>query len=188
MIVFDFDKTLTDNDTLFGFYKEVHPKGLSFKLKQVALLFVAVAMKLKIIGNDHLKKAGIFLFLKGRSETGIREAAKRYAKNIKLNPIYDSDFLLASPSKRIIISASFDLYLKELFPEEQIIGSTLHYKDGKVKGLKENAYGVQKNHMLKKLGVIEIDCLYTDSYSDKPLMDISKRVYLVRSGKKERIK
>lgn len=188
MIVFDFDKTLTDKDTLFGFYKEVHPKGLSFSLKRMALLAVAVAMKLKIVGNDNLKKVGVFLFLKGRSETKIREAAKRYAKNIKLNPIYDSDFLLACPSKRIIISASFDLYLKELFPTEQIIGSTLTFKDEKVHSLGTNAYGNQKNELLKKMGVIQIDCLYTDSYSDKPLMDISKSVFLVRNGKKEKIK
>ena len=34
----------------------------------------------------------------------------------------------------------------------------------------------------------EIEALYTDSYSDKPLMDISKTVYLVKGKRLKKIK
>jgi hypothetical protein len=34
----------------------------------------------------------------------------------------------------------------------------------------------------------EIDDLYTDSFNDKPLMDISKNVYLVKGNKIKKIK
>ena len=34
----------------------------------------------------------------------------------------------------------------------------------------------------------EIDSFYTDSYNDQAMMDISKKVYLIKNGKGKRIK
>jgi hypothetical protein len=55
VIVFDFDKTLTKKDTLFGFYKFVSVNNLSFKFKRLILLFFSILYKLRIIKNNQLK-------------------------------------------------------------------------------------------------------------------------------------
>ena len=68
IIVFDFDKTLTFKDTLFGFYKIVNKNSSIFLIKRLLLLIGAFLYKFKIIDNDSLKSFGIFLFLKGKDK------------------------------------------------------------------------------------------------------------------------
>jgi len=43
-------------------------------------------------------------------------------------------------------------------------------------------YGKQKADALKKLGIYKINTLYTDSYSDKPLMKMADQVKLINNG------
>ena len=57
-----------------------------------------------------------------------------------------------------------------------------------MKGLKKNLYASAKNKELLKHGIDHIDILYTDSFSDKPLMDISDKVFLIKNGNKSLIK
>lgn len=188
MIIFDFDKTLTDNDTLFGFYKEANKDSVFFQLKRFILIGFAIASKLKLLNNLQLKKIGIYLFLKGKTQKEIEKTAKDYASIIRLNSIYSTDFLSCPKQERIIISASFEVYLKELFPGENIIGARLAYNQQKVIGIERNMFGKDKPLALQKMDIETFDCLYTDSYSDRPLMDIAGRVYLVENGNKRKIK
>lgn len=186
--VFDFDKTLTNHDTLFGFYRAANKKSYSFLMKRTLFLGVALFYKLKIINNDQLKKFGVFLFLKGKSREHIREIAKEYANQISLNNIYKNNFLKYSENQRIIISASFEDYLRFLFPNENVIASSLKYKNGIVVGIERNMFGNAKPESLIKEGINKIGVFYTDSFSDKPLMEYSIQVYLVKSGFEKRIK
>ena len=183
VVVFDFDKTLTYNDTLFGFYKITNKPNFSYYVKRVLLIVSAICYKLKIINNDRLKKIGISLFLKGKDKQYIDQKAKIYASSIKLNEIYKNDFLKYSNEDRIIVSASFIEYLKPLFPNDDIICSTLKYSPSdKVINLHENVYAEQKRVALENQGIVHIDILYTDSYSDKALMNISNKTFLIKNG------
>lgn len=150
-------------------------------------MFAALGTKLKILKNKQLKEAGVFLFLRGKSHKTIQKAARKFANEIKLNSIYKSDFLNTESSKRMIISASFEIYLKELFPDEKIIATRLEFRNDKVIGLKKNIYGMQKKRMIENMGIKEIECLYTDSYSDRPLMEVSKQICLINNGTKKKI-
>lgn len=189
IIVFDFDKTLTYKDTLYGFYEAVSGDTPSFKVKYVLFLFIAILAKVKLISNDSLKKFGIKLFLKGKHKNKINKKGKEYASSIKLNRIYSEDFKKIPSKNKIIVSASFEEYLKPVFPDHLIIGSKILFdKNGRVKGLDRNLYGERKLTFLHYTGVEYIDVLYTDSYADKPLMEISKCVYLVKGNKKKLIK
>lgn len=183
MVVFDFDKTLTDKDTLYGYYKEADGNHPYFLFKRVALIFAAVLYKVGFIDNTQLKKFGVFLFLKDKPLEEIQKKAATYASKIRLNTVYSEHFLATPKNKRIIISASLDVYLSALFPEEAIVGTNLHFNNGKLAGLKRNMYGKQKVRALQQKGIYHIECLYTDSYSDKPLMVIAEQVRLVKNGK-----
>lgn len=182
IVVFDFDKTLTNTDTLFGYYALVNKNGLKFTFKKLFLLSAAIGYKVGIINNDILKQLGVRLFLYGLSKDWLEEKAKDYAKSIKLNRVYYRNFLNTPRENRMIISASLAIYLKKVFPDEKVVGSELTFNQNKVVGLKKNMFGESKKKYLKEEGVNNIDCLYTDSYSDSPVMEISQKVLLVKEG------
>jgi len=185
MVVFDFDKTLTFKDTLIGFYKITNKSNLSYYIKRVLLIMSAICYKLKIISNNRLKKIGLGLFLKGKDKSYIDEKAKMYAASIKLNEIYYKDYLKYPIKDRMIVSASFIEYLKPLFPNEKLLASSLLYSKSEIViGLQDNMYADKKRVALFENGIKHIDLLYTDSYSDKALMEISDKVFLINNGVK----
>lgn len=182
--VFDFDKTLTDHDTVFGFYAAVNGQTLFFRLKTKLLFVAAVLHKIRLIDNSNLKKFGVFLFLRGESRSRLERQALKYAESVQLNDIYKETFLSTCKKKRLIISASFEIYLQMIFPNERVLGSSLIFdEDDKVAGLDINMYGAEKKRQLVAAGISKIDCLYTDSYSDKPLMSLARTTNLVKGGR-----
>jgi phosphoserine phosphatase len=185
MIVFDFDKTLINKDSLFGFYKQVHGQTLLFDIKSYFLILCAFFYKIKLINNTQLKHIGVNLFLKGRSLKEIVQHADEYAKKLKLNEIHEQYFVnhQNNNEKCLIVSAGLYEYISRLYSSELVLASKLAYRDGIVCGLESNLYGKKKEVVLKKLGYNEIDILYTDSFVDKPLMAIAKKVYVVERGK-----
>jgi phosphoserine phosphatase len=178
IVVFDFDKTLTLNDTIAGFYVACN-KNISL-LWKVPYFFVFVCLHvLKKITNDKLKQIGVKIFLKGKTKNKLYAIGEMYAKKIKFNKIYESEYLKKYPTA-IISSASFYEYLQFIFPKKYLLASTLSYNDkNEVVGLKKNMYSNNKVDALKEKKINNIDLLYTDSYSDKPLMDIASITYLV---------
>ncbi|MEL7221759.1 MAG: haloacid dehalogenase-like hydrolase [Bacteroidota bacterium] len=182
MHVFDFDKTLTNQDTLFGFYREASRGDVFFGLKRLLLLGCAILYKINIINNDQLKQVGVYLFLNGKTKDAIAQAAIAYAQQMKLNDIYHNNYLSTPPDERMIISASLEEYLSVVFPQERLLGSSLKYTAGKVSGLKQNMYKQQKATALQALNILRIEKVYTDSFSDQPLMEMAKEVALIKNG------
>ena len=186
VIAFDFDKTLTYKDTLFGFYAEASKSLPVFKMKYPFFLFAAAAYKLGLISNLTLKKTGVWFYLRGLSRDEMKEIGEAYAGKIELNDVYRNELLKYPSEQIIIISASFEDYLKPLFPNHRVVGSRLSYSDeNRVNGISVNMYGEEKKEWLQNQGIKEIDSIYTDSYSDKPLMDMAERTYLVKDGSVE---
>jgi len=181
IVVFDFDKTLTNKDTLFGFYKTVAGNDHGFFAKRIILIAAGVLYKVRLLKNDTLKSIGIKLFVKGKTRCELESAAKKYAKQIEFNDIYFNHYQKADGEKWII-SASPEIYLNLLFPGENVAGTTFNFTEEKAEGLNVNMFGQEKKRFLNGKGVSIIDEFYTDSQSDKPLMDISKKVYIVEKG------
>lgn len=179
--VFDFDKTLTDKDTLFGFYRAAAGSERLFFVKRLLLMAAGVVYKAGGISNDRLKRMGIHLFLKGKTRGELEDAARRYSETIGLNEIYTKHYETADGEKWIV-SASPEIYLKYLFPGEQVAGTTFIFSGEKVTGLDKNMYGGEKKRFLNEQGIRSISELYTDSYSDKPLMDIAEKVFIISEG------
>jgi len=187
IIVYDFDKTLTYNDSLFGFYRCCN-SGFSFYLKTIFFILFIILYRLRFITNDSLKEWGVFLFLKGKKKEYLKTCGKEYFKKIKKNSLYDT--IKNSRNIVYICSASFGEYL-ESFNNSQIkvLGSDLNYDEHDcVVSLKFNCYGHNKLIKLRDFKLNKIDVFYTDSFVDKPVMDISNIVYLVDGDKIKQIK
>lgn len=177
---FDFDKTLTYRDTLFGFFRHCARKNLFYPVKLLLYFTAMVAAKLKLISNTRLKEIGVRLFLAGKSREEIKTCAESYAKTISLNKLYRSlDF--ADGNRYVIVSASFEEYVRMLFPVHvQVIASKLAYEDGKVTGVARNCYAQEKATFVRSEGIETFDCFYTDSISDLVLVKMSRESVVVQ--------
>ena len=184
IVVFDFDKTLTYHDTLLGFFLLAGKKNISYPFKILIYVIVMFFVKFNLLSNIDLKRIGIFLFLKGINKIQLKSVAKEYISKIKFNNLfYEYDF--KSKDKVYIVSASFSEYLKPIFPNNvNVIGSEICYEQDIVSGLKLNCYGLQKQKILKKQGVLFIDTLYTDSFNDFSIASLAKKIIIVSGDKK----
>jgi phosphoserine phosphatase len=187
-VVFDFDKTLTKEDTLVGFYRETSISRTTFNVKLPLLWMAAIFYKIGFISNDTLKKIGVWLYLKGLKKEDIKKFALKYSSKIKLNEIYKNDFLNYPPEDVIIISASFEDYLKPIFSNYKVVGSTLEYDGETLVGMSTNMYGNRKKEWLSNRNIENVEVFYTDSLSDQPVIEISATVYLVDKGSKRELK
>ena len=81
--VFDFDKTLTNRDTLLGFYLFCNRKPKPVLCCSLGLYFVSqVLHKLKLLSNDQLKQIGVWLFLRGQDQGSVESRACEYSTTI----------------------------------------------------------------------------------------------------------
>jgi phosphoserine phosphatase len=188
IFVFDFDKTLTYKDTLLPFFLFTANKDLWFIPKIIIYILMMCLVKLKFITTYKLKTIGILFFLKNISKNEIDEKAALYAKKIKVNKIYeDYKLSLQSDNKVFIVSASFDIYLKYLFYEDNVtlIASSILFDKVFAIGLKYECYGYEKLKKLNQNNIHRINVLYTDSYSDAPIAKISDEICIVKGDKKK---
>ncbi|NMD38306.1 MAG: HAD-IB family phosphatase, partial [Christensenellaceae bacterium] len=98
--------------------------------------------------------------------------------------------------KILIVSASPSFYLNllmNMLPIDAVISTDLEFINGMYTGKfsTKNCYGIEKPkriiQYLNKVG-IEIDyensCSYTDSFSDKPMLDMVKNRYIINASSK----
>lgn len=189
MVVFDFDKTLTYQDSLLGFYKELCKTNLDYLLKLTCYAPLLILTKLKWLSNTSLKKIGVILFLKGKEKSEIETKALEYSKKIKLNKIHSNYFNnrdIDESDNIMILSASFEVYLRPIFENSvRVFGSTLNYdQNNRVHSLRDNLHGVFKKEFLQnKIGTQGVDKFYTDSYSDRFVAEISNTIIVVKGDK-----
>lgn len=175
-IIYDFDKTIYDGDSTINFYKyclKKKPSIIKYIFKQV---FYVAQYLIGIINKEKMKEK-CYCFLKGISN--IDEMIESYweinKKNIK------KWYMEKNHSKDIIISASPEFLLEPIckyLKVYKLIASQVDKKTGKLLG--KNCYGEEKVKRLfneiKNVNALE---MYTDSYSDEPLIKISKEGYMV---------
>lgn len=184
VIVFDFDKTLTYHDTLLDFYSEVSQKNFFYPFKLSLYYMLMVLGKFNLISNTKLKKIGIFLFLNGIHLSQLEIQAMNYSKKIKLNKLF-KEFNFLTNESVYVVSASFSIYLKPLFPKNvHVLGSEFVINKNIIKGLDYNCFKEKKAEILFNKGVSKINLLYTDSFNDYPLALISNKIVIMRGDKK----
>lgn len=180
IIVYDFDKTLTKKDTLFGFFRFNSKRNLSYIFKILIYIFLMVLTKFKIISNDRLKDLGIKLFLKNLTKEELDFKFENYGKTIEYNFLFKETNFETSDDI-YIISASFEEYLKPIFSKNiKIIGSKINIEKNQ---LEFNCYAENKILALNNQEINHIDIFYTDSISDLPLAKLAKKIMLIKNDK-----
>ncbi len=184
VIVFDFDKTLTYRDTLLDFYIHAGIKNFYFPIKLLYYIILMILCKLKIVSNDYLKIKGFNFFLRGLSDNYLEKKSKNFASKINYNDLFKTFNFNKKDKKIIIISASYEIYLKYIFSKNvKIFGSKFISVNGIASEFSFNCYSTNKNYILQKNGLNRIRTFYTDSYSDLSLAKISKEIIIVNNDK-----
>ena len=184
IIVFDFDKTLTVRDTNFSFFRFIGKNQPFYYARLLLYIALVIARKSNVISNLKLKNLGLYLFIGGKSENEILDLSLQFGKTIKLNNTV-ANLLMEyqkSENRVIIITASIGSYVRSIYPNVEIIGSSIDFKSKIIK-LGIHCYEQNKIKQLSDIGLNRIDTLYTDSISDLPLAKISNNINIVSSNK-----
>lgn len=188
MNVYDFDNTIYRGEScfdLFFYYMKKHPRLVKY-LPKTTVGFIRY--KLRLVSLDELiSNYGVFaeqLFSDVQDvEAEVTEFWDKHMHKIK--PFY----LAQQLEDDLIITASPEIVLAELFRRINIknfIGTTIDEKTRKLAFIcfRENKIKAFKN----RYPDVMIENFYTDSLNDKPLMNISKNVFLVKGNKIKQIK
>lgn len=174
--VYDFDKTISKNDTTREFYLYLIKKQPQILLYLPKQIFYFILFELKIIEKTKFKEK-FFTFLKIVKDID-KEIGLFWKKNIKnINPWYyeikkDTD---------IVISASPKFLLEHICKElgvSYLIASKVDKNTGKYDG--PNCFGEEKvKRFYKEKSDVTINEFYSDSFTDEPLAKIAKNSYFV---------
>ncbi len=183
--VYDFDGTIYDGDATIDFYKYCLKKKKSIIIYLLPFSFNCILYFLKIVSKTKAKGSFFKFLIKFKN---IDELVEDFWKNNqhKIKEFY----LNKKHSKDIIISASPTFLLKYICKKlkvKDLIASEVDKNTGNFLGL--NCKGKEKvNRLMKKYSNVKVINMYTDSYSDLPLIEISEKAFLVRKDKITQIK
>ncbi len=178
--IFDFDGTIYDGDSSIDFFKFCLKKNKKCFIIIPNLLLNYFLYFIKIKTKTQVKEV-FFSFLKyfSKPEKLIKEFWNLHDYKIKkfyLNRKHDKDIIISASPEFLISHIAKKLKVKDL------IASDVEINTGKF--LSSNCKGEEKVTRLKnKYNNIIIVATYTDSYSDKPLIDLSEKAYFVKKNK-----
>lgn len=175
---YDFDETIYDGDSSVDFYKFCLKKNKKVLLQLPVQIWGFILYILGIIEKTEFKEH-VFSFLKriDNVDDYIKEFWDLKYKNIK--PWYFEQ----KDKSDIIISASPEFLLKPLEKKlkVKIYGSKVNKKTGKFED--KNCHDVEKvKRFHEEVKDKRLKSFYSDSMSDKPIMDIAEDAYFVRKN------
>ncbi len=184
LALFDFDGTITTDDSLIKFIRFVVG---DFKTiwGMVVLSPMLVIYKLKLIPNYKAKQYMLSYFFKGMSEEKFMKVANEYSLNhiktiLRPKAMEKIVWYKEQGHKIVIVSASIECWLKPWCDENNLdlIATKLEIKDGIVTGkfLTKNCYGIEKANRVKEVNDLsDYDYIYAygDSRGDKELLELA---------------
>ncbi|WP_420319787.1 HAD family hydrolase [Flagellimonas sp.] len=185
IVVFDFDGTITKEDSLFGFLKFVF--GFQFYLKLISISHNLLGFKLGLINNHQAKQILFSHFFRGWNIDDFNIICRNYIKQIKVRDKAMATIRghLSSGDYVLIISASFENLIKPWASMNNIrtvLGTRIEVEDKKITGnfLGKNCYGIEKVYRLLKLFPEKTNfylIAYGDSEGDKELLEYANEAY-----------
>lgn len=192
MNVFDFDNTIYDGESAVDFFRFYLKKDKTL-IKYIPSLLIAILKYKtgKIEIEEALNKYGTKVtdyYLKITSDGAVisKDAEEFWdSHSYKIKPFYEK----IQKNDDVIISCSPEFSLKiicEKLGIKNYIGTDFDESTGEFTRLcfREN----KVKAFLSEYPDCKIDNFYTDSMNDKPLMDISKNVYIVKGSRIKKIK
>ena len=203
LAIFDIDYTITKKETLMEFYKY----SLEEDIKNIRFLQRALYSGLMYgvgIYDERRVKECFLKFIDNIEEEKLQDLVKRFYKNRLSKILYkdavDMMYKLKKEGYDIyLISASPEFYINEFYNidvVDKVIGTRFEFKEGKFirRMLGSNCKGEEKVKRLKEVlskENIEVDFkdsyMFSDSLSDKPLLDLVGKPYLINYKKKHEI-
>ncbi len=183
MNVYDFDNTIYDGESILDFFYFYFKKEKGI-IQYVPLIgYTLILYKLNLLPLEKLYElASKLSIVISQNKEKARKLAEEFwcIHERKLKP----QFLEKIKSEDIIITASPSILIdviKEKLNTENIITTEINLETGVFEFI---CYGKNKVQKWKeKYPNTTIDEFYTDSLSDKPLMEQAKKVYLIKRGK-----
>ena len=184
LILFDFDGTITTDDSLIKFIR-FSVGDTKTALGMIVLSPMLMIYKLKLIPNYKAKEWMLSYFFKGMDERQFQKVAEEYSlKHIDtiLRPkaMKKIAWHKEQGHKVVIVSASIECWLKPWCDENNLdlIATKLEMIDGIVTGkfLTKNCYGIEKaNRVQEKYNLSDYDHIYAygDSRGDKELLGLA---------------
>ncbi len=181
---FDFDGTITSQDSLVCFLKSAIGVG-RFYSGVFFMLPVIVAFKLKLLSNHDAKEKFIAHYFKGWRSDEFQKVADQYSENsidliVRPDALEKLKWHKQQGHKVVVVSASIESWLKRWCEKNgiELIGTRLKMENGAVTGKFEtrNCYGQEKVNRIKKhysLGEYEVIYAYGDSRGDREMLDMA---------------
>lgn len=176
MNVYDFDNTIYDGDSSIDFYKFCI-KNHIFLIKYFPIQIWWIFKYLLGICSKKECKEKFFIFLNGiETEQEVKRFWKKNIKNIKvwyINQKTDEDIIISASPKFLLEP------LCKIIGVENLIATEVDMNTGKF--YSENCYGAEKvRRYYQEFQNVKINKFYTDSTSDRPLIEISQKSYIIK--------
>ena len=181
---FDFDGTITTDDSLLKFIRFV-VGDRRFLLGLVVLSPMLVLYKLKLIPNYKAKQYMLSWFFKGMSKDAFLKVANEYSlvhidKILRPKAIEKINWHKNQGHKVVVVSASIECWLRPWCEKNslELIATKLEIKDDIVTGklLSKNCYGVEKINRIKEIyNLKDFEYIYSygDSSGDKQMLELA---------------
>lgn len=180
--LYDFDGTIYDGDSTLDFFFYCLKKKKKIIRYLPIQTFYTFLYFIKIVPKKRWKET-FFKFLKDFNNIDgvVNDFWQLNFRKIK------NWYLEQNHSNDVIISASPEFLLKPIARQLDVlklIATIVDQNTGKF--LSENCYGEEKVKRLSdELPNITVDEAYTDTLSDKPMIELAKKGYLVKQNKIE---
>lgn len=203
LAIFDVDFTITKKETLMELFKYVIKEDKR-NLVYIPRAITSGLLYLTKVYDEKRVKESFLKFIDGKTEKEIKGLVNRFYQNRLSKILYKDSIEMMKNLKKegydiYLISASPEFYLYELYAIEEIdkiIGTKFIFDQGifkrQMKGC--NCKGEEKVRRLKEVlkeENIEVDFensyMFSDSLSDKPLLDLVGNPYLINYRKKNEI-
>ncbi|ATD54602.1 HAD-IB family hydrolase [Clostridium chauvoei] len=199
LAIFDVDYTITRKETLMELYKYMIYKDKK-NIKFLPRALYSGVMYMAKVYDERMVKEKFLKFIDGIDEGELALLVKEFYKDRLSKIIYKDALNMMKNLKKqgykvYLISASPEFYLRELYnidSVDMIIGTRFLFEEGKFirKMDGANCKGEEKVRRLKevlKKENLNIDFknsyMFSDSLSDKPLLDLVGKPYLINYKK-----
>jgi phosphatidylglycerophosphatase C len=184
---FDFDGTITANDSMIEFVKFAHGE-FKFYIGLFLLSPILLALKLKLINNHTAKEKFIFHFFNSYSESELHQLAEKFSgkleKMVLPNALKKIEWHKQNNHEVVIVSASLETYLKHWCDKQNItlICTQLEFKNQKLssKFSTKNCYGIEKVNRIKNqydLKKFQDIYVYGNSRGDKEMLELGSHTF-----------
>ncbi len=200
LAIFDIDYTITRKETLMEFFKYIVSKDIKNIKFLPRALYSGLMYGVKVYDEKKVKEC-FLKFIENIDETELAKLTKSFYDERLSTILYKDAVNMIKKLKNegymvVLISASPEFYVKEFYAIEEvdlIIGTKFTFEGGKFirKMSGNNCKGEEKvrrlNEVLKEKN-IKVDFknsyMFSDSLSDKPLLDLVGNPYLINYKKK----